>query len=53
MQVAESAMKKAGDTSLSEVMRAVEPHLFAAHPDVASSPSFLPGLHITLISLTV
>lgn len=54
MQVAGSAMKRTGATPLSEVMRmkAVGLYLFPRHPDVAASPSFLPVLQKTFVTLT-
>lgn len=54
MQVSGSAVRRIGATSLSEVLRmkAVGPHMFPGHPDVADSPSFLPNLQKPFISLT-
>lgn len=54
MQVTGSAMKKTGAAPLSEVirMKAVGQHLFPGYPDVSGSPSFLPVLQKTCISLT-
>lgn len=54
MQAAGSAMKRTGAAPLSEVMRmkAVGPYLFPRHPDVAASPSFLPVLQKTFVTLT-